>query len=1264
MDQTVTRMVNQIDVVGNATAEFPKITAGATQATAAMREGAASVEAFGSQTAAAMTAAAAQLQNIDAQLTTLVSTQGRLRDATAGATVEHQKATGAVGGLTDALRQLEGHSGTVARGAEQIGGSFAAAAARVEGLTGALVGMTEAAPELIAVMAAITTAFAAFQVLGEGIKAASDAQTTFSGLSTTLHETGDAFSSTQKQINDFLDTESLASGTTREQLLQSLNELIVANHDVAGSETELRIAEEGHVATGRSVADIVEAMRNAGVSYGRSLAQLDENLKPMVAHHATLDQIMQVLHKDWAGALEDTNSNALAWDRAKAALAAMAERIGEDALPMLTTLAYVVLDGVKSFEVLLGDLKVLGQGFVELGMPIHGAILGFEAFYDAVHGNIAKATREWAQGSREMQDSVQELGSGLFHVLQGGLSAAYDVSPVGVISNLVKNYGAAHDEIDKAIREHENAALAHVPGAVGLPRTTTTPEPTAHDAAPIEAEAIATDKLTAADEALSRVISAGVTATAAFNQQLDLHGTSASRDAEQMAALKRAYEDTEKSTRSIGEQVNLESHAETEAEQAVRAKYAAYVEATTKLNDLNKALDGKTKLTTAEKRALDDAKNAQHEAQAAYHNADTTLQHLTTTLDRQRATLDANTKAAQAYVNAAQGVIDSLNDSIAKADAAQKEAAATYGQGPGALVDFWTQQYQGALKAYEQAAATGNYDQKLADDVATDYTHMREAQTAYWEDGQKQIADSQKAYLKWEDDAAAAIDKLVSNGSSGFRSLADAFKDAIHEMEAALLKSVIFKLFFPNTPQGQLSWSSIFSGALAAPFGGLPPSTPAASSNPLSAIGGALGTLPGSGGPTGTTSDPVNVITQDLGISAASKLTGNPNGIPGIPGVSGGAGSGAGGFSIGGSPVLGGLMLALGGIGAGKSLDNRLGGGALGGIAGGTLGALGAGIGLNVALGGGLGLTGTGGLFSMLAMNPLLFGGVMLGGALLATMGPHWGPPANYPDRSNTGGFGSTVADLLGSGLMDTQVGTSKYGQTRPQYGANGQEFSASASLTALNAATGGTSGISDIEMTLAKYGSKANAPAWLQPMWDTLVAQFGISATGSGALKFGHNIGQEQVTGATGVSGQSYSYQQLGQSLQQFETAINKAGGALNNLAVNTWSISRTYPNFNVGTLNPGNPYTATPSTGSGDMPPGNLTLPHPIHSPAPVSGGPGKPVVGLPGGLHPVGGGTIAIQIDADALATILAQRQYAQAAGYGFGSPSATIYRRPLI
>lgn len=144
-------------------------------------------------------------------------------------------------------------------------------------------------------------------------------------------------------------------------------------------------------------------------------------------------------------------------------------------------------------------------------------------------------------------------------------------------------------------------------------------------------------------------------------------------------------------------------------------------------------------------------------------------------------------------------------------------------------------------------------------------------------------------------------------------------------------------------------------------------------------------------------------------------------------------------------------------------------------------------------------------------------------GILTIAFGGHHDNPATMPDKYDTQRYGQMVADMQGA------------------MGANGQQFSEDSTLGRL---FGGRTGIAAVEETLAYYKTKDNAPAWLKPLWDNLVAMFGESAQGSGHLSIGINgtgkeCNNQEVVGASGLDGKVYQYTDLGSMLYAFAAAL-----------------------------------------------------------------------------------------------------------------------------
>ena len=498
---------------------------------------------------------------------------------------------------------------------------------------------------------------------------------------------------------------------------------------------------------------------------------------------------------------------------------------------------------------------------------------------------------------------------------------------------------------------------------------------------------------------------------------------------------------------------------------------------------------------------------------------------------------------------------------------------------------------------------------------AVETTQKKQAAAAAHEQAKEQAAlvkqeHAWQAYYKslehnaqaWTSKTAGWIDMMFQHGKKHTNSFAQTFKKMLKEIEQALLKSLLFKLFMgAQGAKGGPSFMSLFAGNMGFGGGGAAPpgSAPSGAAGALGgsmgiasiatmalgmfggkaggALSGVLGMLGGHKGAGAGQGTSGGIIGALIGTSAASQLASS---LPtdslmsmlfgvGAPQAPGGAlGSASGGSGIGGASAVlasaagpgggtilgalkggGGIAQALAGNALSKGLGNILKGGlpsimkALGfgqrsilsGLLEGKSGSLslgGAGIGaLAGQLFGSLFSKGAGGgshstWGSIGGTIGGLFGGPVGGliGAGLGSLFGHADNPANMPDKYDTQRYGTIISDLMG--------GT---------HGANGTQFTEQSQLAS---AARGQSGIAWIEKTLAQYAKPgttqmgANTPTWLAPMWNQLVSAFGVSATGSGQLNFGHAINNEWITGAQGVTNSGSNplqYTDFGNLLNQF---------------------------------------------------------------------------------------------------------------------------------
>jgi hypothetical protein len=184
--------------------------------------------------------------------------------------------------------------------------------------------------------------------------------------------------------------------------------------------------------------------------------------------------------------------------------------------------------------------------------------------------------------------------------------------------------------------------------------------------------------------------------------------------------------------------------------------------------------------------------------------------------------------------------------------------------------------------------------------------------------------------------------------------------------------------------------------------------------------------------------------------------------------------------------------------------------------------------------------------------------GSFLGNTIGGLFGPHVNA-YNNPDIDDTQNYGQGLANAVGTA------------------GANGQSFTESSTDQDV---FGGKTGVQAVQNTLAQYGSAANAPAWLQPMFDQLETVFGESSGSSGSISHGKNIGDETVTGATTGGGTETRYTTINNLLDQFAQAIQGSIGSLQNLnGAADMNLAQMFGN-GVTAVNGG--YSVTPGSGT----------------------------------------------------------------------------------
>ena len=143
--------------------------------------------------------------------------------------------------------------------------------------------------------AAIPAAAAITAVTGALVlatKAAMEDELEQAKLAQTLENTVGATEAQVKATEDMIGAMSRATGTADSELRPAFAALVLGSHDVASATDALAIAQDVATSTGKSLAEVSQAMSLGFGGNMKALAALSPELKSMIKEGATLDTVM------------------------------------------------------------------------------------------------------------------------------------------------------------------------------------------------------------------------------------------------------------------------------------------------------------------------------------------------------------------------------------------------------------------------------------------------------------------------------------------------------------------------------------------------------------------------------------------------------------------------------------------------------------------------------------------------------------------------------------------------------------------------------------------------------------------------------------------------------------------------------------------------------------------------------------------------------------------------------------------------------------
>ena len=276
----------------------------------------------------------------------------------------------------------------------------------------------KAAIPAAAALAGVTTA------LTFAVKAAMEDELAQRKLAQTLENTTGATDAQIKATEDMISAMSRATGTADDELRPAMAALVLGTHDVGKATVALSIAQDVATSTGKSLAEVSEAMSKGFGGNMRGLQALSPELKSMIKEGATLDTVMSILADNFGGAsAAAANTAAGKFKILKNSLDETKESIGaallpalQAVLPVLQKMADWAQNNPKVFLIVAGTISAVAAsimavnfamalnpfgliviGTAAAGVAIYALSVRFETFGNVVR-TVINSTINYVQG--------------------------------------------------------------------------------------------------------------------------------------------------------------------------------------------------------------------------------------------------------------------------------------------------------------------------------------------------------------------------------------------------------------------------------------------------------------------------------------------------------------------------------------------------------------------------------------------------------------------------------------------------------------------------------------------------------------------------------------------------------------------------------------------------------------------------------------------------------------------------------------------------
>jgi hypothetical protein len=850
--------------------------------------------------------------------------------ATAGVT----RLSGAQERATTTSDALASHSLLLARGMDAIGISGGAAATRVAGMVDVLDRMTTAVPGLLVLGAALTTAFAGFEFLKNGVQDASNAQNAMRELSLMTAEAGQSFSGMSDKVQKWAEAMEEASGITQSQTIPAVLRLVDAGQSVGGAMTIATVAAqmvEAGMGRMRGSMDMAESsqMRYTQVLLAFSqamdgnytmISRIDPAVRKLVEAHAPLPVIIAAINAQTKDSIEKNNTNAETWERVHGILRATGLEIGQTMLPALAKLGSYMFgliescrESGKAFEALGNDIVTVVGGSVDAIGQLASAMSQFAIGMGAV-GSVATdaISGQW----KNIKGDVQGVQHAFGETGKWGAALEGNLHRIGAAWNDV---GSQQDRIQGALNKSLETGAAHLKtqlellhqqaaassGVVDSPYKTTaksggtgysapssayreeTPEITLQNAA----EKDLTETTNSLDTAKQRALVTENNLAIAVKLSTTMQGEAAATQALNTAKTNDAHQQVTMLSAALSEEKSKQSDlAQTmaNANQTYRATNDALKQHELGLEGTKKvSLD--TKESTAQlSAALADAKSQANDAKSAFDKYTAAIKQHQQELAAAQKAYDEYAAASAEALAALQRKWDEFNQ---KTVYDQNQTRAIMGMNAAQLVAYYRTQYDQDYQNYvtylqqkNVALATIWQDRAMAEEQKLN----QEQNTLYQQDYNN--------YKSWLNKSESAVSQFVDDVLTKHKSLRDYLKQIYDDILKAFIEMCVKMIAESTLVQGFLSKAFGFLGG-GSGLGGSSGNW-AQGTGGIGVGGGGSGASPSSQGAGGPLGSATSSAASSVPSAAMGGRTLAPTGLalaaPAMMGATGGAGAAAG----------------------------------------------------------------------------------------------------------------------------------------------------------------------------------------------------------------------------------------------------------------------------------------------------------------------------------------------------------------------------------